>query len=61
LVFRFLFSYLLNPHHEIFGLTVVMGSVVSIIGACTIAVDTQLIVHALSVPEPLAAYLRSQL
>jgi hypothetical protein len=35
--------------------------VVSIVGACAIAVDTQIFLHALSIPEPLASYLRSQL
>jgi uncharacterized membrane protein len=61
LVFRFLFSLLLNPHHEVFGLVVVLGTVVSIIGACAIAIDTQVILHALSIPDPLAGFLRSQL
>lgn len=61
LVFRFLFALLLNPHHEIFGVLVVVGSVVSIAGACIIAIDTQLILGALAVPEPLASLLRSQL
>jgi hypothetical protein len=61
LVFRFLFSLLLNPHHEIFGIVVVFGTVVSIIGACAIAIDTGLILHALSVPQPLATYLITQL
>jgi uncharacterized membrane protein len=61
LVFRLLFSLLLNPRHEVFGFPVVIGSVVSIAGACAIAVDTQLILGALSVPEPLAAFLGSRL
>jgi drug/metabolite transporter (DMT)-like permease len=61
LVFRFLFALLLNPHHEIFGVLVVIGSIVSIIGACAIAIDTQLVLGALSVPEPFASLLRSRL
>jgi drug/metabolite transporter (DMT)-like permease len=61
LVFRFLFALLLNPQHEVFGFLVVFGTVVSIVGACAIAIDTQLILHALLVPEPLASLLRSQL
>jgi drug/metabolite transporter (DMT)-like permease len=61
LVFRFLFALILNPHHEVFGLLVILGTVVSILGACAIAIDTQFILHALSVPEPFASYLRSQL
>jgi hypothetical protein len=61
LVFRFLFAFLLNPHHEVFGMLVVIGSVVSIAGASAIAIDTDLILHALPVPESLAGFLRSQL
>jgi len=61
LVFRFLFALLLNPHHEVFGFLVVFGSVVSIAGACAVSVDTDLILNALAIPEPLASSLRSQL
>jgi drug/metabolite transporter (DMT)-like permease len=61
LVFRFLFAYMLNPHHEVFGVLVVFGSVVSILGACAIAIDTHVILHALAIPEPFATFLRSQL
>ena len=61
LVFRFLFAYLLNPHHEVFGFLVVFGSVVSIIGACAVSIDTDPILHFLSIPDPLRSYLRSQL
>jgi drug/metabolite transporter (DMT)-like permease len=61
LVFRFLFAVMLNPHHEVFGFLVVFGTVVSIVGACAIAIDTELILHALSVPEPLASFLHAKL
>ena len=61
LVFRFIFALLLNPHHEVFGFLVVFGTVVSIAGACAVSVDTNLILHALAIPEPLSSYLRSQL
>ena len=61
LVFRFVFAFLFNPHHEVFGLAVVLGSIVSILGACTIAVDTHLILNAFSIPEPIAGYLGRQL
>ena len=61
LVFRFVFAYLLNPHHEVFGFLVVFGSVVSIAGACTVSIDTNLILHALAIPETLSSYLRSPL
>lgn len=61
LVFRFVFALLLNPHHEVFGFLVVFGSVVSIAGACGVAVDTNLILQWLAVPEPLSAILRARL
>lgn len=61
LVFRFLFALLLNPHHEVFGFLIVFASVVSIVGACAVSIDTNLILAALPIPEPLATALRSQL
>jgi drug/metabolite transporter (DMT)-like permease len=61
LVFRFLFALLLNPHHEVFGFLVVFGSVVSIAGACAVSIDTDLILHALAIPQPFATFLRSPL
>ena len=61
LVFRFLFALLLNPHHEVFGLLVIVGTIVSILGACAIAIDTNLILDALAIPEQLASFLRSPL
>ena len=61
LVFRFLFALLLNPHHEVFGFLVIFASVVSIVGACAVSIDTNLILGALPIPEPLATALRSRL
>jgi drug/metabolite transporter (DMT)-like permease len=60
LVFRFVFAILLNPHHELFGIMVVIGSVVSIAGACAVSIDTDLILAAIPVPPVLAALLRAQ-
>jgi uncharacterized membrane protein len=50
LIFRVLFALLLNPYYEVFGLVVVTGSVVSILGACAVSVDTELILRVLGVP-----------
>jgi len=61
LVFRFLFAFILNPHHEIFGLRVVVGSLVSIAGACAVAMDTKLLLEVLRVPEAVSITLRAQL
>jgi uncharacterized membrane protein len=61
LVFRFLFSYLFNPHYEMFGAMVAVGSLVSILGACVVSIDTNLIVGMLPLPPTLAALLRAPL
>jgi uncharacterized membrane protein len=61
LVFRFLFAFLFNPHHELFGTMVVVGSVVSIVGACAVSINTDLIVGVLPLPQALATLLRAQL
>lgn len=61
LVFRFFFALILNPHHEVFGFVVILGTVVSIAGACAVAIDTQVILQALAIPESLAPFLRSPL
>ena len=58
LIFRLVFARQLNPDHEVFGPLVIIGSVVSIAGACTVSIDTDLILAALAVPEPLASLLR---
>ena len=56
LVFRFLFALILNPHHEVFGFVVIVGTIVSIVGACAIAIDTDLILRAVAIPEPFASF-----
>ena len=61
LVFRFLFALLLNPHHEVFGFLIVFGSVISIVGACAVSIEPNVLLDALPVLEPLSSYLRSQL
>jgi len=58
LVFRLLFSAWVNPHHEVFGAKVILGTVISMVGACAVAVDTNLLLAALRVPETLAQVLR---
>jgi hypothetical protein len=58
LVIQLLFSGWLNPHHEVYGLKVILGSAISMVGACAVAVDTDLILAALRAPEILAQTLR---
>jgi drug/metabolite transporter (DMT)-like permease len=61
LVFRFFFALMLNPHHEVFGVVVILGTIVSILGACAIAIDTSIILHTVAIPEPFATFLRAPL
>jgi drug/metabolite transporter (DMT)-like permease len=58
LVFRFGFANALTPDHEVFGLHVILGSALSIVGACMISVDTNLILNALSLPHAVDEFLR---
>jgi drug/metabolite transporter (DMT)-like permease len=57
LVFRFGFANTLTPDHEVFGLNVIIGSALSIMGACLVSIDTNLILHALHLPAPVDAFL----
>jgi len=57
LIFRFGFANTLTPHHELFGWHVIIGSALSILGACLVSVDTDLVLHALHLPAPIDALL----
>ena len=61
LVFRLIFAMWLNPEHEVFGAKVIIGAAVSILGACTVSIDTDTILSVLGVPEALARVLRWQI
>jgi drug/metabolite transporter (DMT)-like permease len=61
LLFRFLFSKLLNPEHEVFGWLVIAGVGTSMLGSLAVAADTDTILHFLSLPEWLAVALRWRL
>ena len=61
LVFRLFLSMWLNPEHEVFGLKVILGLAISMVGAGAVAVDSDLILSALSVPDTLARVLRRPL
>jgi drug/metabolite transporter (DMT)-like permease len=58
LVFRLFFAMWLTPDHEVFGPVVVMGVAVSLIGSLTVAVDSDVILNALAIPDALAGVLR---
>ncbi len=54
LAFRMLFSTWLNPHHEVVGPMVLVGVIVSVLGALMVSIDTGLIVHTLALPDAVA-------
>jgi uncharacterized membrane protein len=61
LIFRLFFGKWLNPEHEVFGSRVIIGSVVSILGACAVAIDTAIVVDLLHIPQGLANLLQWQI
>jgi drug/metabolite transporter (DMT)-like permease len=61
LVFRIIFAMWLNPEHEVFGWKVIAGSAISILGACTVSIDTDVILAALGVEGAPARLLRWQI
>jgi drug/metabolite transporter (DMT)-like permease len=61
LVFRFGFAKTMNPHHEVFGPLVTLGTVLAIAGACMISIDTGMILDALALPASIDGLLRWRL
>jgi drug/metabolite transporter (DMT)-like permease len=61
LVFRIIFAMWLNPEHEVFGWKVIAGSAISLIGASTISIDTNLLLGALGLEGAPARLLRWQI
>jgi drug/metabolite transporter (DMT)-like permease len=60
LVLQLSLSMWLSPEHEVFGPKVIFGAVVSLVGVCAVAVDSDLILAALGVPDTAARFLRWQ-
>jgi drug/metabolite transporter (DMT)-like permease len=58
LVFRLSFSKWVNPEHEVFGPLITAGAAISIVGACLVSVETNVILDTLTAPEALARVLR---
>lgn len=58
LVLQLFLSTWLSPEHEVFGPKMIFGSVISLAGVCAVAVDSDLILAALGVPDTLARFLR---
>ena len=51
LVFRFYFSRIINPQHEVFGGRVIVATVISLAGALAISGSTEVVQSALPMPE----------
>ena len=51
LVFRFYFSRIINPQHEVFGGSVIAATVVSLAGALALSVSTEVVQSALPLPD----------
>jgi len=58
ILFRLYFSRWLNPQHEVFGGSVIAGTVVSLLGALALTASTQAVQELVPLPEALAAILR---
>src|SRR6267142_7149625 len=57
ILFRLYFSRWLNPEHEVFGGSVIAGTVVSLAGALALSLSTQALQDVVLLPDTLAALL----
>jgi uncharacterized membrane protein len=57
LLFRLYFSSWLNPQYEVFGGSVIAGTVVSLVGALALSLSTQALQDVVPLPDTLAALL----
>jgi uncharacterized membrane protein len=57
LVFRIYFGWMINPKHEVFGGRVVVGTVVSLVGAVALSVSTDEILQLIPLPAQVAGWL----
>ena len=51
IVFRVYFGHLINPHHEVFGHKVYVGTVVSLIGAVALSLSTDVVLDYVALPD----------
>ncbi len=56
ILFRLYFSRLLNPHHEVFGGRVILGTVISLAGAAVISLSADMVAPLL--PSAMAPLLQ---
>jgi uncharacterized membrane protein len=60
LIFRFVFSWMINRDHEIFGGRAVAGTIVSLIGAVALSISTELVLSLVPLPDWMVAMARWQ-
>ena len=58
LVLRLVFSRVLNPHHEIFGGRMVLGTALSVLGAVALSLDVEHVLALVPLPPAMAAFAR---
>jgi drug/metabolite transporter (DMT)-like permease len=58
LVLRLAFSRALNPHHEIFGGRMVLGTSLSVLGAIALSLDVEHVLAFIPLPPTIAAFAR---
>jgi uncharacterized membrane protein len=57
ILFRLYFSRMLNPQHEVFGGSVVAGTIVSLAGAIALSLSTHVVQEFIALPDPVIALL----
>ena len=60
IMFRLYFARLLNPHHEVFGGRVMLGTVISLLGAFALSLSVEAVTSALPLPDSLINILHWQ-
>ena len=53
-----MFSRVLNPHHEIFGGRMVLGTALSVLGAVALSLDVEHVLALVPLPPAIAAFAR---
>lgn len=56
LLFRVYFARLLNPHHEVFGGSLMFGTVLSLLGAVAVSVNTDLLLSLVPLPDAVVSF-----
>jgi uncharacterized membrane protein len=57
LIFRIHFCCMLNPHHEVFGGRLILGTMISLAGAIALSLSTDSILHAVQLPAAVVSLL----